>query len=242
MCWSGDVIVMASQGGRASLSSIISGHDPKWGPLAYTKTDEFPSHGVPIASPDITGGIGFPGLEEIRKFVAEGGTFVTLGSAGVLPAESGITRRVRVARSPDPLPGSVVTARVRRRDHPIAYGYDDVTHLFRANLPEYRVGRYDERFVVMQFGTKPPYPPDEEEAKGEESKEETKPIVLSGGYRNFERLEGTPAVLDVPVGKGHFVILAPSVTRRFQDHHDFPLLWNALVNWNDFPEPVAGGK
>ncbi|MHC4470111.1 MAG: M14 family zinc carboxypeptidase [Planctomycetota bacterium] len=231
-----DAIVMASQGGWASLSSIISGIDPKWGPMAYTKTDEFPSHGVPISSPDITGGIGFPGLEEIRRFVAEGGLLVTLGSAGVLPVESGIVRGVWVDRPAAPLPGSVLRAKVRRPEHPLAWGYPEVTHLFRANLPGYRVRRYDERYVVMQFGTKDPYPADDEPEDHEE-KEPKDPIVLSGGFRGFEVLDGAPAVLDVPVGSGRVVIIAPAVTRRFQDHHDYPLLWNALLHWNDMPAP-----
>ena len=59
--------------------------------------------------------------------------------------------------------------------------------------------------------------------------------MLSGGYKGFDRIDGKPAVLDIPVEKGHVVILAPAVTRRFQDHQNFPLLWNALMHWNDMP-------
>jgi hypothetical protein len=231
-----DAIVMASQGGWTDLKSMISGLDPKWGPMAWTKTDEFPSHGVPIESPDITGGIGFPGLEEIRKFIEAGGLFVTLGSAGILPVESGIVRRVRVDRPSSPLPGSVLRAKVRRPEHPLVWGYPEITHLFRANLPGYRVSRYDERYVVMQFGTKDRYPADDE-PEHEAKKEPKDPMVLSGGYKGFDQLDGAPAVLDVPVGKGRVVIIAPAVTRRFQDHHDYPLLWNALLYWNDMPPP-----
>ncbi|MEX0980202.1 MAG: M14 family zinc carboxypeptidase, partial [Gemmatimonadota bacterium] len=57
-----DVIVIPSQGSRASSKSILQGIDPKHGPLAYTRTADFPTHGFPIASEDITGGMGFLGL------------------------------------------------------------------------------------------------------------------------------------------------------------------------------------
>ena len=234
-----DVCVYANQGGRPSLARLVHGHDAKWGPLAYTKTDEFPSHGVPLESADITGGMGFPGLDALRAFLAEGGVLVACGSAGVLPAEAGLCRSVSVGAPPGPLPGSVLRAKVRRRAHPLAYGYEDTPALFRAAVPLYEVARHDERFVVIQWGTKPPYPPDDEgEGEGKGKKEEGGgPLVLSGGYKGFDKVEGKPAVLDVPVGSGRVIFLGPAIARRYQDHVDFRLLWNALLHWNDLPAP-----
>ena len=72
--------------------------------------------------------------------------------------------------------------------------------------------------------------------------EPREPIVLSGGFRGFDVLDGAPAVLDVPVGEGRVVVIAPAVARRFQDHHDYPLLWNALMHWNDMPAPDPAGE
>jgi len=41
-----------------SLKDQINGIEPRYGPMPYTKTAAYPSHGVPDASDDITGGIG----------------------------------------------------------------------------------------------------------------------------------------------------------------------------------------
>ncbi|MHC5018804.1 MAG: M14 family zinc carboxypeptidase [Planctomycetota bacterium] len=233
-----DVILFANNGG---FNGIVHGIDTKWGPMPYTTTEQFPSHGTIIESPDITGGIEFAGLAELQQFVRAGGNLVTLGAGAAIATDSGMARGVASARGGGPLPGSVLTAKVRRRDHPLTYGYDDVTHLFRANVPGFSVRRFDERYVVFQWGTKPPYPPDDPDTEkdpgtgtGTQAK---RPLVLSGGYKGFERIDGKPAVVDVPVGKGHIVLIGPAVTRRFQDHQDFPLLWNALLHWNDFPAP-----
>ncbi len=235
-----DVVVIASQGSSPDLAGIVNEIPAKWGPLAFTKTAEFPSHGVPIASDDVTGGMGFPGLENLRLFIEEGGVLVCLGSAGVLPVEGGLVRGVSVQRPQKPFPGSIVRAKVRRPGHPLAYGFDETCTLFRANLPIYSVRRHDERYVVIQFGTKP-LEEDEDDASAPAAdgaeKPKPQPLVIAGGYPQPDDLEKKPAVLDIPVGKGRVVIIAPAVTRRFQDHAQFRLLWNALLHWNDLPAP-----
>ena len=65
-----DVILYPETDG--SLRRIVGGIDPKFGPLAYTKTAEFPSHGTPTASSDITGGITWAGLGQHRHVRARG--------------------------------------------------------------------------------------------------------------------------------------------------------------------------
>ena len=67
----------------------MHGIDPKFGPLAYTKTPEFPSLGIPDASEDITGGMGFEGLLNLDRFVRGGGVLIALGDAGTLPVDGG---------------------------------------------------------------------------------------------------------------------------------------------------------
>ncbi|MEE8148120.1 MAG: M14 family zinc carboxypeptidase, partial [Longimicrobiales bacterium] len=59
-----DVIVVPDQG-RLGLKEIVQGLDRKWGPMPYTKTAQFPSHGVIDSSQDITGGMGFEGLANL---------------------------------------------------------------------------------------------------------------------------------------------------------------------------------
>ena len=51
----------------------VHGIDRRFSPLAYTKTAEFPTQGFPVASEDITGGIGWSGMAELQKFIEGGG-------------------------------------------------------------------------------------------------------------------------------------------------------------------------
>ena len=44
-----------------------------------------------------------------------------------------------------------------------------------------------------------------------------------------------PAILDVPVGDGRVVIFSWKPMHRYQNHHDFPFVTNALMFWNDYP-------
>ena len=49
------------------------------------------------------------------------------------------------------------------------------------------------------------------------------------------KLDGLPAILDVPVGKGHVVLFAFNPMHRFLNHSDFRFVYNAILNWNDLP-------
>ena len=48
----------------------------------------------------------------------------------------------------------------------------------------------------------------------------------------------TPALLHQRVGKGNAVIFAWNPLHRNINHHDHGFFYNALLNWNDLPEPV----
>jgi hypothetical protein len=91
-----DVIVYPHS--NESLKSVIQGIDPSHGPMPYTQTEEFPSHGSPRSSPDITGGFGYRGVANLREFVERGGVLVTLGGASTVPLDGGFVRNVRRAR------------------------------------------------------------------------------------------------------------------------------------------------
>ena len=77
------------------VKTQIHGIDTKFGPMPYTKTAEFTHHGVPVASDDITGGIGWTGMANLAQFLEEGGLLVTLGNGSALPLEGGLVRNVR---------------------------------------------------------------------------------------------------------------------------------------------------
>jgi hypothetical protein len=245
-----DVVLFPETGG--DFTDLVHGIDPKYGPLAFTKTAEFPSHGVPDGAEDITGGMGLEGLVNLQKFVQGGGLLVALANAGMLPVEGGIVRGVQGARPGANTPGSELRAKVVRPGHPIAYGYEELTSVFRGNGPIYDVGRLDRSRVVVQFGTKKPEGEEEEDkAKAGKGIEEedmdapaaaTKPekkedarLVLSGFVRGEDAVDGKPAILDVPAGKGRVILFSFNPLHRFLNLSDFRFVYNALLNWNDLP-------
>jgi Zinc carboxypeptidase len=252
---------------RGDFAGLVHGIDPKYGPLAYTKTPEFPSHGIPDASEDITGGMGFQGVVNLEKFLRHGGVLIAISSSGALPVEGGLVRGVGAAGGGFNTPGSELRAKVLRPEHPLAYGYEERTAVFRGNGPIWDVDNYDRRRVIVQFGTKEveaekpsleiaPGTPSEATAgrgievedigaapaKAEEKKDEKKEgkgdrrLVLSGFVRGEDAVDGKPAVLDLPVGKGRVILFSFNPLHRYLNHADFRFVYNALLNWNDLPE------
>ncbi len=211
-----DVIVIPSQGG--SGKRIVYDIEGRGRPLAYTRTEQFRFLGMYGESEDISGGMGLEGLLELQRFVSDGGVLITLGAASFLAPEFGLTRRVNASRPSAQFyaPGPIVEAEILRGDHPVFYGYERKTIPVRyangplLDLPEEDRGRQ----VLMRF------------AGGEKS-------VLSGLMRNPSEVRERPAILDVPVGRGRVVIFATNPCYRWQNHGEFNMLFNAILNYND---------
>jgi hypothetical protein len=243
--------------GPGSLAGMIHEHDRTLGPMPFTRTNEFKSHGTPMSTPDMTGGMGFEGLGELRRFVDEGGLMLTLREASRLAGESGFVREM----SPLALgqlfhPGSVVRVKSRRSNHPILYGYPETFNIFRGNGSLFALNRRDRGMMVLQYGTKPAK--DEEEPKdtgpmlgipdtakadsvpARPTSTPADPYVLSGMVRNDDVIIGQAAIIDAPVGRGHVIAYTFNPLHRYLNQQDFALVWNALLNWNDLPaKPVA---
>jgi hypothetical protein len=227
-----DVILMPNT--SDSLKDIIGGIDPKFSPLAYTRTPEFPTHGWPTSSPDITGGLGWRGVANLEDFVRRGGLLVTLGGASTLALDGGIARDVHRA-SADGVdnPGSLLRALFRRPDHPIAYGYSEKIVAHRVNRPLYSVRPVDEGRIVLQWGTTPPSDPDRPPDPAAAGTAEA--LVVSGGVKGADKIAGKPAILDIPTGRGRIIAFNFDPIHRYQTTAHFRLVWNAILNWNDLP-------
>jgi hypothetical protein len=78
---------------------------------------------------------------------------------------------------------------------------------------------------------------DEPEPASGQAEEQT--LVVSGGMTGESELEGYPAILDIPVGRGRVIAFGFDPIHRTLARSDFRLVWNALLNWNDLPDPVA---
>jgi hypothetical protein len=251
-----DVIIMADQGG-ASAKVLVHGRDPKFGEVAYSRTQEFPSHGAVDGARDITRGMGFEGLANLETFLNRGGTLLMLGSSGRLATDFGLVRNVSSVSGGVQTPGSSIQTKLTRPDHPIVYGYDDVNHVFRTNGPLYSVPRKYDHWIVMQYGTKPLRDDDDsddedsstEEVSGESEEDDAdektgskSPFLLSGYVDKQDALEKKGAILDIPRNDGGRVILFSfNPLHRYLNHGDHTFVHNALLNWNDFPDPEPKG-
>jgi Zinc carboxypeptidase len=231
------------------LAEQLQGIPREWGPMPFRKTAATPSFGTPAASDDITGGIGGGGLQELQRFVGSGGLLITLGSGSMLALEGGIVRGVRresggVPRSTQGggaaaaaasqsavtrTPGSHVRVTFARPDHPIAYGYEARTWVFRQNFALYSTprswlrmaycttcldGPLDPGGVVLEWGDR-----------------NGAPLVVSGQAWGEDNLIGRPAILDLRSGTGHVVAFNFNPLHRDLNRGDQRMLWNAIINW-----------
>ncbi|MBA3948419.1 MAG: hypothetical protein H0X44_00545 [Acidobacteria bacterium] len=217
-----DVILVPSQGG--SGRAFVQGADgPK--PLPYTKTDEFRFLGEYGSSDDIRGGIGIEGVLELERFVQAGGLLITLGAASYLPAEYNLAPNLIAARQSNAFyaPRPIVNAEIRRADHPIFYGYTEKT------VPT----KYTNGPLLTMQG-------DEAEGKVLLRYPGGDANVLSGLMRGANEVSGRAAIVDVPNGQGRVMVYATNPVYRWQNHGEFNMLFNALINWNDVkPAPPA---
>jgi hypothetical protein len=231
-----DVIIFGHN--YLGLKEQIHGIDKKFGPLAYTKINDYPSLGVPDASDDITGGIGWAGMANLEKYLDSGGLLITLGNGSAVALDGGLVKDVYRKSGVFFTPGAELRAKFVRPDHPLAYGLPEVTSAFRSYMPVYDIAISGRSGVVLQWGTKIRKEDREEEAPGgpdgKPKKDEVK-MLVSGALKGEDELEGRPAILDLPAGKGRVVAFNFNPVHRDLNRSDFRFLWNALLNWNALP-------
>ncbi|MFN0086566.1 MAG: hypothetical protein ACKVX9_14350, partial [Blastocatellia bacterium] len=211
-----DMILVPNQG--RSGKGLVFEAEPKRKPLAYSKSEQFPSHGVYGESEDITGGMGLAGVVEFEKFLGAGGMLVTLGQASYFPPEFGLTRSIDAGRTSPQFyaPGPIVEAEVLQPAHPLFYGYTQKMIPVRyANGPLLNVPERDKGQILMRF-------------PGAEKN------VLSGLMRGVNETRNRPAIVDVPAGRGRVLLFATNPCYRWQNHGEFAMLFNSIMHYNDF--------
>jgi len=141
-------------------------------------------------------------------------------------------------------PGSVLRVKFVRAGHPLAYGMTEVTSVFRSMMPVYDIDRSERKNVVLQWGTKirkedredespealQALTKEEREAREKAKKEEVK-MLVSGALKGEDDLEGRPAILDLPAGKGRVIAFNFNPIHRDLNRSDHRFIWNALLNW-----------
>jgi hypothetical protein len=218
-----DVIVMPTQ--TLTRQSVFQA--PAARPVPYLKDPKYKFLGMYGESPDITGGMGGEGVDAFARFLDAGGTLVTMGTASRFPADLGLARTVDASATTSAnfyAPRPLVNAEVLRLDHPIFYGYTDklMPIKYIQGQPLLSVAEPDRSTVLARY------------VGGDAA-------VLSGLMRGADEIRERPVALDVPggfTGKGRVIMFANNPIYRWQNHGEFNLVFNALMNWNDPPSPA----
>ncbi|MBC7187978.1 MAG: hypothetical protein H5U38_13170 [Calditrichaeota bacterium] len=175
------------------------------------------------APPEFTKGIGPEGLANLRRFVDQGGSIVAIDGAGELFInEFGlpVVNVVKDLKSTDFFcPGSILAAEYNT-SHPVAFGMEAQSVAYFARSAAYKV--VPSFTVQAQVIAK--YP--------------AKNLLKSGWLLGEKHLTERVAAVDVPVGKGHVVLIGFDPINRAQAHATFKLLFNALYYGGAEPAPL----
>jgi hypothetical protein len=215
-----DVIVMAAQ--NLTRATVMAAPAARAQP--YKRTDKLKFLGTYGETDDMTGGFGQAGVDAFEAFLEAGGTLITTLQAVRFPIEFGFARSVDTesltgVNAQKPL----VNAEIRKADHPAFYGYEKTIFpmKFGQGQQVFRVGVADQDNVLATF------------VGGESS-------VLSGLMVGADNIRGRAFAMDIPNahnGKGRVLMFANNPVYRWQNHGEFNMVFNSIVNWNDVPAP-----
>jgi hypothetical protein len=133
-----DVILFAPVG-RGS-QAIINGLPMYGNPLPWKKTELTPNLGRLDETDDMRPGLGWSGLQNLQKFVKDGGLFITVDDTTDFAVNYGFTAGVSVNRSQRlRAVGVILRTKMVDSTSPIAYGYGDSLAMYCSNGPIYSI-------------------------------------------------------------------------------------------------------
>ncbi|MGH7618783.1 MAG: M14 family zinc carboxypeptidase, partial [Gemmatimonadaceae bacterium] len=219
-----DVILMATQ--NLNRAAVFAPKAAK--PQPYEKSAKFKFLGMYGESADISGGFGQAGVDAINKFLDGGGTLITTLQSVRYPIEFGLARSIDTenptgVNAQKPL----IQAEIMRTDHPVFYGYQNKIFpiKFGQGSQVFRVGIADQGNVLAEY------------VGGDAS-------VLSGLMVGADNLRGRAFAVDIPKahdGNGRVIMFANNPIYRWQNHGEFNMVFNSIMNWNDVPVASAVG-
>jgi hypothetical protein len=211
-----DVIIMAAQNvGRSAVMAESADQ-----PSPYVSSEKYKFLGMYGETQDTTGGFGEAGVEAFKQFFEAGGTLIAaedgirfpieMGFAGTIDRES-----VTGLNAQKPL----IQAEIVRPENPVFYGYEDtiVPVKFGQGQGVFRIGMADEDKVLARY------------VGGDDS-------VLSGLAVGADALANRAFAVDMPGawrGLGRVIMFASNPIYRWQNHGEFNVVFNSILNWND---------
>jgi hypothetical protein len=228
-----DVIIFAPVG-RSSTLDILNGL-PEWNnPLPWQKSDLTPNLGGIDTTPDMRRGLGYEGLEHLRKFVEQGGLLITCEDTAQFAIETGLAPGVSIApRSDARVVGSVLNTIFQARANPVAFGYDQNLPVMSASGIAFNISNTLDRpaaRILMDPYTERPTGrgsvEDSDEPLGRKTPE-AEPLEKQRPWEakklNEEQMRNNPLVIPVE--------LRPEVILRFTDAKT--LLLDGLLDKGD---------
>jgi len=159
------------------------------------------------------------GADAFGAFLEAGGTLIAAHNAVRFPIEFGFTRTVdteQVAGITAQRP--LVKAEISKTDHPVFYGYSKTDFAVKyVGGPFLRMGLAEQGNVLARY------------TGGDSS-------VISGLMTGADTLAQRPIAIDVPNafnGKGRVILFSNNPIYRWQNHSEFNMIFNSIVNWND---------
>jgi len=118
-----DVLIFPHAGGSAQ--NLVYGGVTGTEARPYKKTAETPHLGIEDSTDDMRGGLGYDGLQELYKFVQQGGVLITEGSTATIFPAFNLTQGINVEAGESLYArGSVLKTLLGDRSSPVLYGYD----------------------------------------------------------------------------------------------------------------------
>jgi hypothetical protein len=210
-----DVILMAQQ--NMSRQTVMQAAAAK--PQPYVQSDKYKFLGMYGSTPDMSGGFGQAGVDAFAKFLDEGGTLIAVGASARFPIDFGWAHTVDL----EPVVGltserPLVEGTIVRSDNPAFYGYKDKTIPVKyVGGSPFRVGVADSTNVLARY------------VGGDAA-------VLSGLMVGADALKQRAFAVDVPGayhGHGRVILFSNNPIYRWQNHGEFNMIFNSILNWND---------
>ena len=133
-----DVILFAPVGRNAL--AIINGMSMYGNPLPWKKTELTPNLGRIDETDDMRPGLGWNGLQNLQKFVKDGGLFITVDDTSEFAVNYGFTQGVSANRSQRLRAiGDILRIKTVDPASPIAYGYGDSLAMYCFNGAVYNI-------------------------------------------------------------------------------------------------------
>lgn len=217
-----DVILAAEQ--NLSRQTVMQAPGAK--PVPYQKSDKYQFLGMYGETADMTGGFRQKGVDAFAGFLEGGGTLIAVGDAARLAIDFGWAGTVeKTAVTGITAPRPLVQGEIVRPEHPVFYGYSTKTIPIKyVGGQPFRVGVADEENVLARY------------VGGNAS-------VLSGLMVGADSIRQRPFAVDVPRaynGAGRVILFSNNPIYRWQNHGEFNMIFNSVLNWNDVvPKPAA---